>query len=276
MHKLIIAATPIGNILDVSDNLLTTLTNNNIFYCEDTRVSKKLFNILNIDTNKKFVSYHNYNENEKIESFENDIKLANVVLLSDAGYPLISDPGFSLVSYCLKNKISIEVVNGPCSIIHALVKSGFNLENFMFLGFLGHKKQEQINFLNKYKNIETVFVIYESIHRLFKTLENLEKVFEYADFCVAKELTKMHENFFYGRPSEIINQIQEQSADKGEFVILINNKNNLVNMENDWKSKVDFLISLKLSKQDIIKIIMFDYKEIKKNEIYNYLLKNEK
>ncbi len=276
MHKLIIAAVPIGNLSDVSLHLMDTLESNDLFYCEDTRNTKKMFNLLKLETNKKFVSYHNFNEQEKIDNFKQDIINSNIVLVSDAGYPLISDPGYVIVDYCVKNNIEIEVVDGPCAIIHSLVKSGFNIDSFLFLGFLGHKKQEQLNQLNQHKNYKGVIVVYESVHKLFKTLEVMDEVFENQTICVAKELTKLHEKFYYGSGKQIIEEITKKNELKGEFVILIdNNKSHQV--QNDlWKEKADFLETLKISKQDIIKIVMHDFKDVSKNEIYDYLIKNGK
>lgn len=275
MSKLYIGATPIGNINQISNELLDIFFNIKYIFCEDTRVTKKLFNLLNINLeNKIFIPNHNFNENTKINEFAQIIKNNDVLLVSDAGYPLISDPGYNIVDYCVNNNIEIYVSNGPCAIIHSIVKSGFNINSFMFVGFLDNSKQKQINKLNELKNINTVFVLYESVHKIINTLKNINQVFHNNNLCVCKELTKLNEKYYYGTANEIIAQLDDNNL-KGEFVIIINNifnkKNSINELINVWKIKIDKLKKYGLSNKSILDFLLIDYPEYK-NVIYKLLV----
>lgn len=140
MQKLYVIATPIGNISEVSIRAIDAFKESKIVYCEDTRVIKKLLSLLNIKLDdKKFISLTGFNEKNVIEKIELDKK--NITcLVSDAGYPLISDPGFCLINFAIKNNINIEIINGPSALMHALVASGFATNSFYFCGFLDNKR----------------------------------------------------------------------------------------------------------------------------------------
>ena len=272
-HKLYIGATPIGNLSDISDHLLIVLENINYIFCEDTRITQKLLDILNIQNKPKLISFYKFNENEQINKAKEILAQDDVLLVSDAGYPNISDPGYGLVKYCVDNNIEMEVISGPCALIHALVKSGISTNTFMFLGFLNPKRNQQLTYFENLINIKTTFIIYESVHKIINTLKNLSDIFPNNKMCVCKELTKMHETFFYGNVNEIINQLNDNNL-KGEFVIIIDN-NNVIEKENKWLEKAKKLKDMDLSNKTILEILLLDFPN-NKNEIYSWLIKESK
>lgn len=222
-YVLKVAATPIGNLFETSERLILTFQEVDIILCEDTRVTKHLLNLLNISINAQLVKFEKFTENQMSEKVISWIKDEHkkVLLVSDAGYPLISDPGYSLVKLCEENQIAVEVINGPSSIIHALVVSGFPTNNFMFLGFLGKTSSERINYLKPYKDLNTTFIILESVYRLKNTLEDLLNVLGNQKVCLARELTKKHEEIIH---SDLSNLINSDINLKGEFVLVIHNE----------------------------------------------------
>lgn len=221
-NKLYIAATPIGNLKEVSKRFLELINEMDILLCEDTRVIKKLLMLLNINKHFQYYKFDMFSELGQTQKIIDLITKKNkVMLLSDAGYPTISDPGYQLVNACIKSDIAIEVINGPCSLIHALVGSGFSSQEFLYLGFLGKTSIERTKKLHKYIDINTTWIILESVHRLKECLKDLFKVLGAQNICIAHELTKLHEEFIYANLSNIDNIELDY---KGEFVIVIDKK----------------------------------------------------
>ena len=221
-NKLYIAATPIGNLKEVSKRFLELINEMDILLCEDTRVIKKLLMLLNINKHFQYYKFDMFSELGQTQKIIDLITKKNkVMLLSDAGYPTISDPGYQLVNACIKSDIAIEVINGPCSLIHALVGSGFSSQEFLYLGFLGKTSIERTKKLHKYIDINTTWIILESVHRLKECLKDLFKVLGAQNICRAHELTKLHEEFIYVNLSNIDNIELDY---KGEFVIVIDKK----------------------------------------------------
>lgn len=221
-NKLYIAATPIGNLKEVSKRFLELINEMDILLCEDTRVIKKLLMLLNINKHFQYYKFDMFSELGQTQKIIDLITKKNkAMLLSDAGYPTISDPGYQLVNACIKSDIAIEVINGPCSLIHALVGSGFSSQEFLYLGFLGKTSIERTKKLHKYIDINTTWIILESVHRLKECLKDLFKVLGAQNICIAHELTKLHEEFIYVNLSNIDNIELDY---KGEFVIVIDKK----------------------------------------------------
>lgn len=221
-NKLYIAATPIGNLKEVSKRFLELINEMDILLCEDTRVIKKLLMLLNINKHFQYYKFDMFSELGQTQKIIDLITKKNkVMLLSDAGYPTISDPGYQLANACIKSDIAIEVINGPCSLIHALVGSGFSSQEFLYLGFLGKTSIERTKKLHKYIDINTTWIILESVHRLKECLKDLFKVLGAQNICIAHELTKLHEEFIYVNLSNIDNIELDY---KGEFVIVIDKK----------------------------------------------------
>ncbi len=220
--KLHLVPTPIGNLEDITLRAITVLRTVDAVLAEDTRTSSVLMKHLGI--NKPLQSYHIFNEHQSVQRLIERIKKGEkIALISDAGTPAISDPGFLLVRECLKNGIEIECLPGPTALIPALVNSGLPTDRFTFEGFLPHKKGRQTR-LQALQNEERTMVFYESPHRLLKTLQQFSEYFG-ADrpASVSRELTKIYEETKRGTVQEIIAYYDEKTI-KGEIVICLAGK----------------------------------------------------
>ena len=192
MGKLVIIPTPIGNLEDITLRSVRMLKECQVIYAEDTRVTKRLLNHLNIQNH--VVPFHAHNEHKILEKCILSIKEKNLTgLVSDAGTPGISDPGYLLIRACLKEGIKVECLPGPTAIIPAIVGSGFPSERFHFEGFLPHKKGRESR-LKNVLDIECTLIYYESPHRITKTLTQMLKIFnEDRKACVVREISKIYE-----------------------------------------------------------------------------------
>ncbi len=222
MAKLCLVPTPIGNLEDITLRSIRILKEASIIYAEDTRVTKKLLSHLEI-TNNVF-PFHAHNEHKVLNAVIDKIKTVELaVLVSDAGTPGISDPGFLLTRKCIEEGIEVECLPGPTAFIPALVASGFPCDRFVFEGFLPHKKGRQTKFIQLAEEERTI-VLYESPHRLVKCLTQIEE-FMGADrkVCVAREITKLYEEYQRGDVITV-KQHYENHPPKGEIVIIIEGK----------------------------------------------------
>ena len=211
-----LVSTPIGNLKDISLRAKETLRDAEIIFCEDTRVAKKLLNLLEIPLNKEFISMHSHNEDKILKNLNPEIlKTKNVVYVSDAGMPGISDPGSKLVKFCQENNIPYTVIPGPNAALTAFVASGFEGE-FTFFGFLPHKGKERENKLNEVINHDKIAILYESPHRIEKLINELKKLIPNRTIFLAKELTKIHETFIKEKAKNI-----NLTNTKGEWVVII-------------------------------------------------------
>ena len=219
MGKLYIVPTPIGNLEDITLRSLRILQEADTILAEDTRVTQKLLFHYNI--RKPILSYHQHNEHQQLNKYIELIKRQDsVVLVSDAGTPSISDPGFLLIRACIQHYIDIECLPGATAFVPALVNSGFPTDKFYFYGFIPHKKGRKTA-IEKLKTINETIVLYESPFRLIKTLEELKNVFEQTrQICVCRELTKMHEETVRGSINEVLVHFSCKTV-KGEIVIII-------------------------------------------------------
>ena len=191
--KLYIVATPIGNLKDITLRAIEILKEVDIIACEDTRVAKKLLNHLGIK-NKNLISYYEQVEDKVSEKLIKKLKEGkNIALISDAGTPTISDPGYRLIKKAIDLGIEIISIPGAFAGIVALTVSGLPTDKFIFLGFLPQKDKQKIEILKKYGILNTTLIIYESPHRLIKTLKVLKNIFGNCEIVLAKELTKIHE-----------------------------------------------------------------------------------
>lgn len=222
MAKLVLIPTPIGNLGDITFRAVEQLKNANIIFCEDTRHSKKLLQHLGID--KKLISYHKFNEHKQIDHFVELIKKNELcALISDAGTPGISDPGFLLVNACIESNIGIETLPGPTAFVPALLNSGFPCDRFCFEGFLPHKKGRQSRLL-ALANEERTLVFYESPYRLVKLLEQIaEFIDSERDVCVSRELSKMFEENRRGTVADLT-EYYKNNTPKGEIVVVLKGK----------------------------------------------------
>ena len=219
MSKLHIVPTPIGNLQDITYRAVEILSNVDLILAEDTRVSQKLLKHYNIKT--KMVSYHMHNEHKITKDvIENLNKGVAIALISDAGTPGISDPGFLLIRSCIENNIQVECLPGATAFVPALVQSGIPTNRFLFEGFLPHKKGRTKKLTQLSKEEKTV-ILYESPHRLIKTLEDLCKYFgQETKASVSRELTKIHEETIHGT-LKTIKDYYSKKKPKGEIVIVV-------------------------------------------------------
>jgi 16S rRNA (cytidine1402-2'-O)-methyltransferase len=222
MGKLIIVPTPIGNLEDITLRSIRHLKTCDLIYAEDTRVTRRLLTHLEIDN--RIVAFHAHNEHRILDKCIETIEANDItVLVSDAGTPGISDPGYLLIRECIKNKITIECLPGPTAIIPALVGSGFPSERFQFEGFLPHKKGRETR-IKSISQLTCTIIYYESPHRIIKTLTQLLKVLEEnRRACVVREISKLYETYHHGTFSELIDYFT-QNKPKGEIVLIIEGK----------------------------------------------------
>lgn len=266
--NLYLVATPIGNLEDITLRAINVLNQVDIIAAEDTRHTLKLLNHLNIK--KPLISY--YKETEKIKSeilIEKLLSGKNIALVSDAGTPVISDPGEEIVKQCIEKNIKIIPIPGACAFINALICSGFNTREFIFIGFLPANNSDKKNKLEEIKDENKTLIFYEAPHKIKSTLEVMKEILGDRNIVLAREITKIHEEFIRGHISEVQEKINEA---RGEFVILIegtNNKNaqkeflNNLSLEEHYK----YYLNKNLDKKEIIKKIAKDRK-VSRNEIY--------
>ena len=220
---LYIVSTPIGNLNDITFRAVEVLKQVDLIACEDTRRTKILLEKFGLA--KNLISYYNYNERQRAEEIIRELKSGkNVALVSDSGTPGISDPGFVLIKRATEENITVIPIPGPTAFVCALVGSGLPMDEFVFVGFLPHKKGRKTK-LKKLSEEERTIILYESPHRLIKTLNEILEIFGDREIAVAKELTKIHEEFFRGKISEVLKKLTPDKI-KGEFVIVISGKTN--------------------------------------------------
>ena len=222
MSKLYIIPTPIGNLKDITIRAVDLLSEVDLILAEDTRVSKKLLNYYDIDT--PLYSFHQFNEHKKLPNIISKLKANHkLALISDAGTPGISDPGFLIVRECIRNNIQVECLPGATAFVPALVNSGLSIERFVFEGFLPVKKG-RLTRLNSLENETRSIVFYESPHRLLKTLKQFCDIFgETRQVSISREISKIFEENKRGSLKEILTFFEEKKP-RGEFVIILSGK----------------------------------------------------
>ena len=219
--KLYIVPTPIGNLKDITYRAVEVLRSVEKILAEDTRTSGHLLKHYEISTPLK--SFHAFNEHHKLGMVIESLKAGeDLALISDAGTPGISDPGFLLIREVLREEIAVEVLPGATALIPAILKSGFPSDRFVFEGFLPHKKGRQTR-LKKLMDEERSIIFYESPHRLLKLLEQLGEFFGDREVSVSRELTKLHEETINGSSSDLIRHF-EAKPPKGEIVVVLRGK----------------------------------------------------
>lgn len=239
MPTLYVVATPIGNLSDMTPRAVETLSSVSLIAAEDTSHTIKLLNYFDIKTH--MISYHKYNEAERTGEIINKMLDENidVAIVTDAGTPCISDPGYDLIACARKNGIDVIGIPGACAAITALSISGFPVNRFAFYGFLERNKKDMINQLNKIKENEIDnIIIYESPFRILETLNNIKEVID-CDVCICNDLTKLHERSISMPIEEACFTMQDDSnVQKGEYVIIIHKKN--IVEKNEQNNKISF------------------------------------
>lgn len=234
--QLILAATPLGNVLDASPRLKQTLTEADLIAAEDTRKAKRLIQDLNLDIKAPIISFFEENEIEKIPELINKLKQGSkIVVISDAGTPAISDPGFKLVKQAITENISITVIPGPSAVLSALVLSGLPTDRFSFEGFIPRKGKERTEILNNLNKESRTMIIFESPRRTKETLEDIKEVVgEDRKIAVVREISKTYEEVIRGSVSELVDWANSNEV-LGEITIVIegvdSSKRNIVDEE---------------------------------------------
>lgn len=269
MSKLYIIPTPIGNLKDITLRALEILKNVDIIYCEDTRNTIRLLNHYEIKNNLK--SYHKYNETSRKEEILNELAEGlNIAIVSDAGMPGISDPGYIIIKHIIENNYEFEVLPGASATITALVSSGLNNDQFAFLGFFPRENNEIKNFFKKLYTIEMTSIAYESVHRIKKTLKKLSEEIPNTNIVVCREMTKLYEEKTRGTAKEVYEIYKDKENIKGEFVIVIDKiekEKKKINIEKLLKDELE----KGLTKKEAIKKIVKIY-DLNKNEVYKISL----
>ena len=271
---LYLVATPIGNLEDITFRAINILKEVDLIAAEDTRHTLKLLN--HYEISKPLISYHRHNEEIKVDGLIEKLKEGqNVAVVSDAGTPAICDPGEVIVKEALKENIKVVPIPGACAFVNALVASGLDTKEFVFYGFLSINKKLRKEKLEQIKKENKTIILYEAPHKLKNTLEDLEEILEDRKIVIARELTKIHEEFIKGTAKEILEKYTEP---KGEHIVLI--EANPIKQEDEEKLKINNLTIEEhykyyeeqgFSKNEIIKKIAKD-KGVTKNEIYKLFI----
>jgi len=211
---LVVVPTPIGNLEDITLRALRTLREADLIACEDTRRTGRL--LAHYEIKKPLLAYHEHNEDRLAPQLAEKTRVEKIALVSDAGTPLVSDPGYRLVQACIEAGVEVEVLPGPSAIMTALVASGLPVDTVVFLGFLPRKGRERTVLLDRIGRETSTFVVYESPHRLTKTLKELPAE---APVAVCRELTKLHEEVFRGTAGEAAEHFAEGA--RGEIVLVV-------------------------------------------------------
>ena len=226
--KLYIVATPIGNLEDITLRALNILREVDLIAAEDTRQTLKLLN--HFEITKPLISYHRHNEEIKRDVLIEKIKKGeNIALVSDAGTPGICDPGESVIKKAIEENIEVIPIPGACAMINALIASGIETKEFCFLGFLPLNKKLRKEKLEEIKKANKTTIIYEAPHKMKATLEDLKEVIENRKVVLARELTKIHEQFIRGNIEELLNKIDDL---KGEMILIIEGNLNKIEEDN--------------------------------------------
>jgi len=268
---LYICGTPIGNLEDITLRALDILKKVELIAAEDTRHTKKLLNYYQINT--PVTSYYEYNKFKKAPYLIEKIKSGQkIALVSDAGMPGISDPGYVLINLALKNNVKVIPIPGVSALTTALVVSGLPTDKFIFEGFLPRKSTERKKYFKNIENEERTIIFYEAPHRLKRALKDMLDIWGDREITVARELTKSYEEMLRGKLSEVINEINRREI-KGEITLVVQG-----GIKKKEKGTIDFLKKLKnqgYSNKDIVKIAQ-EKLNIPKNIIYKKLLEIKK
>ena len=266
---LYLVPTPIGNLEDITLRAKRILTEADYIAAEDTRTSGILLE--KIGVHNHMLSFHKYNSKQRAPELIKILKSGkDIAEISDAGMPVISDPGYILVQECIKNDIPIVPLPGPSAFATALIASGFDAQPFTYYGFLPRKSSEQAPFFEKMAASDATSIFYEAPHRLKKTLKTLAKSVEDSRQIVcARELTKIHEEFVRGSIKEVVDYFEENDP-RGEFVVLVS-PNTEEEKTLSWSELIDQvneLVKQDISKKDAIKKVAKE-NNISKNELYD-------
>ncbi|UFU01507.1 16S rRNA (cytidine(1402)-2'-O)-methyltransferase (plasmid) [Radiobacillus kanasensis] len=270
--NLYVVATPIGNLDDITIRALKTLEQVDVIAAEDTRNSKKLLN--HFDIHKPLVSYHEHNKLSREDHLVDTLQEGkDIALISDAGMPAISDPGYEMVKAAIKRDIPVIVIPGANAALTALVASGLPTEEFYYYGFLPRKKKEKEEELLRLSSIAATVIFYESPYRIEETIEAIVEVLGERQICLARELTKKFEEYARGTGQEILDWLKEQTV-RGEFCIVVEGNQSESKEEDQWWAALTveqhvthYITELGLRSKDAIKKVATE-RNLPKREVY--------
>lgn len=267
---LYIVSTPIGNLEDITLRAIETLKKVDYILAEDTRNSHVLLQYL--DTRKKMISFHELNESKRQLDVLEDLKNGqSIALISDAGTPLISDPGYTLIKECIMQNIAFTAIPGPCSVVNALVLSGFNPTPFQFIGFLPKKESELTDCLENITHYQGSTIAFESPHRLCKTLQHIAKVAPDTRLAIVREMTKKFEEVRRDKAVDLLKNIP--TSLKGEIVLVFEQTNTAPICSDELLySRINQLIQeCGLSKKEALQVVAKEF-GISKNKLYTVMI----
>lgn len=268
---LYVVGTPIGNLEDISHRATRVLAEADLIACEDTRHTCRLLDHFGIRT--PMVSYHEHNEAERAAELLKSMEAGKTIaLVSDAGTPLVSDPGYRLVHAAVERGIRVVPIPGPSAATAALSASGLATDSFRFAGFPPAKAGQRRRWLESLKNDTATVVLYEAPHRILETLEEIAAVFGERQVVLARELTKVHEEFLRGTAAEIAAELRSRSAVKGEMTVLIARAERPETHEGTIRESVEALERAGVSRMDAMKQVARE-RGISKREVYSEMEK---
>ncbi len=266
-------STPIGNLNDISLRAIDVIRSCDYLYAEDTRITKRLLNFIKCD--KRCISFHEHNEDKALLGIINKIKNnKSVSIVSDAGTPTISDPGYKLIKECIKQSIEFTLIPGPSSIINSIVMSGLPTDKFSFFGFIPKKKHEQEMLFENLKNETKTSIFFESPKRVEKTISSLiRSIGSDRIIAICREMTKLHEEIIRGSLKDVLDIIKSNKVIlKGEMVLVI---------AGSEKNQTDFSLNLKVKNEFLKKLSVSDAAKLislitghNKRDIYKYLIES--
>jgi 16S rRNA (cytidine1402-2'-O)-methyltransferase len=269
--RLYVVGTPIGNLEDITYRAVRVLREAGRIACEDTRQTRKLLEHYGIQT--PTISYHEHNEAERAAELVELLQGGETIaLVSDAGVPLISDPGYRLVYAAIEAGIPVEPIPGPSAALAALSASGLPTDAFHFGGFLPAKPGQRMHALEHLAEEQATLIFFEAPHRILETLEAVEQVLGPRPVVVARELTKLHEEFLRGTPAEVRNRLLANDAIKGEITLLIGKASEPPSDNTPLDEAVDALVRNGTARMDAIKQVARK-RGLSKREVYGRLLK---
>jgi 16S rRNA (cytidine1402-2'-O)-methyltransferase len=272
--RLYVVATPIGNLEDITYRAVRVLGAADLIACEDTRQTRKLLEHYAIQ--KPTISYHEHNELERTPELISRLTAGTVVaLVSDAGVPLISDPGYRLVKAAVEAGIPVEPVPGPSAALAALAASGLPTDAFHFGGFLPSKPGQRAHALEELAGEQATLIFYEAPHRIVETLETIERVLGPRQVVVAREITKVHEEFLRGTAAEVKTQLQAREIVKGEITLLVSKATEPLPDDTPLEEAVEALVRSGAPRMDAIKQVA-RRRGLSKRAVYDRLLKHSR
>ncbi|MEO8382275.1 MAG: 16S rRNA (cytidine(1402)-2'-O)-methyltransferase [Acidobacteriota bacterium] len=272
MSKLLIVGTPLGNLQDMTPRAVAALQSADLILCEDTRHTRKLLAHFRID--RPTDSYHEHNEDAKAEALIARIEEGETLaLVSDAGMPVVSDPGYRIVRLARERGVRVEPIPGPFAGVLALVTSGIAPLPFTFLGFTPHRQSERLDFYRSAAELGHTTIVYESPERIVASLEDALEVLGDTEVTVAREMTKMHEELLHGRVSEVLAQLRSRERVYGEITVVLAAPARAAAavLPEDIRTEFERLRAGGMRRNDAVKAVAEKF-GLRKNDVYRLLL----